>query len=59
MRAEVLCGQRSACKAGPRSTAELKEAATHFDRAAALCPAPAVKAELANNAEWCRQTGAR
>ena len=42
-----------AWEAVPRSTAELKEAATH-DRAAALCPAPAVKAELAEEAAWCR-----
>ena len=34
--------------------AELKEAATHFERAAALHPAPAVKAELAGEAAWCR-----
>jgi len=36
MRAEVLCGQHSAWKAGPRSAAELREAAAHFERAAAL-----------------------
>ena len=36
------------------SAAELREAATHYERAAALCPAPAVKAELADNAAWCR-----
>ena len=33
---------------------ELKEAATHYERAAALCPAPAVKADLAGDAAWCR-----
>ena len=51
MRALVLCGRSGAWEAVPRSTAELKEAATH-DRAAALCPAPAVKAfwELAEEA---------
>ena len=38
----------------PRSAAELMEAATHFDRAAALCTAPAVKAQHAGNAVWCR-----
>ena len=38
MRARVLSGQCAAWEAGPRSTAELKKAATHFDRAAALCP---------------------
>ena len=54
MRAFVLCGQHSAWEAGPRSAAELKEAATHFERAAALCPAPVGKAELAELAGWCR-----
>ena len=47
MRAEVLSGQYGAWGAGPRSAAELKEAAIHFERAAALCNAPAVKAYLA------------
>tara|TARA_B100000795_G_scaffold58419_1_gene38859 strand:- start:42 stop:653 length:612 start_codon:yes stop_codon:yes gene_type:complete len=54
MRALVLCGRCGAWGAEPRSAAELKEAATHYDRAAALCPAPALKAELAGNAAWCR-----
>ena len=58
MRALVLGGQCGAWEAGPRPAVELKEAATHFDRALALCHAPALKAELANNAEWCRQAGA-
>ena len=59
MRAMVLSGQCRAWEAGPRSAAELREAAAHFERAAALCPAPAVKAALADNAEWCRiQAGA-
>eukprot|EP00964_Phaeocystis_antarctica_P073174 scaffold44874_cov56-Phaeocystis_antarctica.AAC.1 len=53
MRAIVLGGRCGAWEAGPRSAAELKEAATHFDRAAAACP-PAVKAEIAENAAWCR-----
>ena len=39
---------------GPRSAAELKEAATHFDRAAALHNAPAQKASFAGEAAWCR-----
>jgi len=55
MRAEVLSGQLAAWEAGPRSMAELKEAATHYDRAAALCPAPAGKAVLADQAAWCRR----
>ena len=55
MRAEVLRGQNLAWEAGPRSAAELREAATHYERAAALCPAPAVKAELAGDAASCRR----
>jgi tetratricopeptide (TPR) repeat protein len=57
MRAVVLAGQLvAAWEVGPRSAAELREAATHFDRAAALCPAPAGKADHAGNAAWCRAT---
>ena len=41
-------------RASRRSAAELREAATHYERAAALCPAPTVKAALANNAARCR-----
>ena len=59
MRAIVLGGRCRAWEAGPRSAAELKKAATHYDRAAALCPAPAAKAELARDAAWYRsQAGA-
>ena len=54
MRAAVLAWQDDAWEVGPRSAAELQEAATHFDRAAALCPAPAGKASLAGKAVWCR-----
>ena len=54
MRADVLAGRSSAWEAGPRSAAELKKAATHFGRAAALCPAPAGKAQLAGHAAWCQ-----
>eukprot|EP00964_Phaeocystis_antarctica_P010323 scaffold5670_cov54-Phaeocystis_antarctica.AAC.2 len=54
MRAIVLCGQGGAWEAGPRSAAELKEAATHYDRATALHDAPAGKAKLAANSTWCR-----
>ena len=54
MRAGVLGGQSGAWEAGPRSAAELKEAATHFERAAALCSALVVKAKFAGNAVWCR-----
>ena len=55
MRAGVLSGMTGAWEAGPRSAAELKEAATHFERAAALHPAPAVKAVLAGHAARCRR----
>ena len=55
MRADVLAGRCCAWEAGPRSAAELREAATHFDRAAALHPAPAMKADVADKAEWCRR----
>ena len=54
MRAAVLRGRFGAWEAGPRSAAELREAATHYERAAALCPAPAIKAGLADLAERCR-----
>ena len=54
MRATVLKGQGDAWEAGSRSAAELKEAATYFDRAAALCSAPEMKAQIAECAGWCR-----
>eukprot|EP00964_Phaeocystis_antarctica_P120166 scaffold83934_cov66-Phaeocystis_antarctica.AAC.1 len=47
MRAEVL-GRIG------RSAAELKKAATHYERAAALCDAPAQKAWFADHADLCR-----
>ena len=55
MRAMVLSGRYGSLEVWPRSAAELKEAATHFERAEALCPAPALKAELAECAELCRR----
>jgi hypothetical protein len=55
MRAWVLCGRCAAWEAGPRSAAELMEATTHYERAAALCPAPAAKAALAGDAALCRR----
>ena len=54
MRALVPGGQCSAWEAGPRSAAELKKAAKHFERAAALQPAPAMIALLADKAALCR-----
>ena len=56
MRAEVLSGQcGGAWEVGPRSSAELKEAATNFERAASLCCAPEAKANLAAGAASCRR----
>ena len=55
MRAGVLSGAGGATwKAGFRSAAELVEAATHFDRGAAVSNAPAGSAELASWAVSCR-----
>ena len=54
MRAQVLSGQLSAWEAGRRSAAEFSEAAAHFDRAAALCDAPALKAQFASLADRYR-----
>ena len=54
MRALVLRGGCGAWEMGSRSAAEIKEAATHFVRAAALCPAPALKAQFVSNADLCR-----
>eukprot|EP00964_Phaeocystis_antarctica_P130170 scaffold94049_cov67-Phaeocystis_antarctica.AAC.1 len=60
MRALVMSGQcGGSWGAGPRSAAELKEAAKHFERAAALHHAPAAKESLARNAEVCRRRGGR
>ena len=56
MRAVVLSGAADgAWQMGPRSAAELKEAVVHCERAAALSPAPAVKAQFAHVAAWCRR----
>ena len=54
MRASVLSEVARAWELRPRSGAEFKEAATHYDRAAALCDAPTVKAEYASLADVCR-----
>ena len=60
MRAIVLSGPSGGYwEVGPRSAAELMEAATHYDRAAALHPAPAMKAELTKLAGVCRLFAAR
>ena len=54
MRAHVLSGFSVAWEAGPRSAAELNEAATHYERTAALCTAPAGKLKFSRLAESCR-----
>eukprot|EP00964_Phaeocystis_antarctica_P085282 scaffold53847_cov63-Phaeocystis_antarctica.AAC.1 len=58
MRAIVLRGQCGAWEAGPRSATELREAATHYERAAALCNAPVMKVQLAKFVDWCRSQAA-
>ena len=50
----MLGGISGAWGAVMRSAAELTEAATYFERAAALCPAPVMKAEFTDRAAWCR-----
>ena len=56
MRADVLSGSihGGVWGVGPRSAAELKEAAVHYDRSAALSNAPAIQAAKAGLADWCR-----
>ena len=55
MRALVLGGMSGGgWEAGPRSAAELKEAATCFDLSAALSYAPVWKAETSRRADFCR-----
>ena len=59
VRAQVLSGRAGAAwGAGPRSAAELKEAATHYERAATVCDAPAAKAQYASFADQCRSMAA-
>ena len=54
MRAAVLSGlYGNHWEVGPRSAAELKQAAAHFEQAAAMHPAPAAKAQLTSFAECC------
>ena len=55
MRAYVLSGMSGgAWEVGPRSAAELKEAAALFDRSATLCDAPVWKAATSRLADQCR-----
>ena len=58
MRAVVLRGLSRAWEVGPRSAAELREAAAHYERAAALCAAPAMKAAFAAFADACSRQAA-
>merc|ERR1712129_33159 len=56
MRGRVLGGfVGGAWEVRSRSVAELKEAATHLDRAAALFTSPAVQTKLVQAADWCRR----
>ena len=56
MRAMVLTGKcDGAWEVGPRSAAELKEAATYLEQAAALCVAPPMKAEYTRLADQARR----
>ena len=54
MRGLVLCGRHVAWEAGPRSAAELRESAAHYDRVASLCHAPVMKAKYAELAASSR-----
>ena len=55
MRATVLGALAfGAWEAGPRSAAELTEAAALWEWSAALCSAPTLKAQKASIADWCR-----
>ena len=56
MRAHVLSGgdASQSWEVGTRSAVELKEAAAYYERAAALCNAPALKADRSRNADRCR-----
>ena len=54
MRAYVLSGLDDDARVKLRSAADFKQAATHWERAAELSHAPAVKVERAASADWCR-----
>ena len=54
MRAEVLAGQSSAWESGPRSAADLKEAATRYERAVQLNPTPLQKRNFKSSAAALR-----
>eukprot|EP00964_Phaeocystis_antarctica_P137983 scaffold102614_cov63-Phaeocystis_antarctica.AAC.2 len=54
MQATVLGGLSYSWEVGPRSAAELEEAAAYFEQAAALSNAPMVKAMFTSAADACR-----
>ena len=55
LRAKVLGGGANCSwQVEPRSAAEFRKAATHYERAAALHPAPTLKAKCVALAELCR-----
>ena len=58
MRAKVLSGRSSAWESGPRSAAELKEAAKHYERSAELTIGPSLKREKESNAAALRSKAA-
>merc|ERR1740139_1838231 len=58
MRAEVLSGKCPGWESGPRSAADLKEAATHYERAAQLNPTPVQKHAYESNAAALRRQAA-
>eukprot|EP00964_Phaeocystis_antarctica_P098578 scaffold64583_cov48-Phaeocystis_antarctica.AAC.3 len=59
MRAVVLSARGGGAWGGWfRSVAELKEAATHYERVAAMQSAPVMKAKCVELAELCRRNAA-
>ena len=58
MRAVVLAGKLPAWESGPRSAADLKEAATHYERAAALTSPPGQKCQAESDAAALRRQAA-
>ena len=58
MRAMVLCGMHAPSEAGPRSAAELMEAAVHLEQCASMGSAPAQNAMFADHAEFLRSKAA-
>eukprot|EP00964_Phaeocystis_antarctica_P122468 scaffold86139_cov59-Phaeocystis_antarctica.AAC.4 len=58
MRFEVLAAQDTAWESGPRSAADLKEAAKHLERTAQLTTAPAQKGRRINTAASLRSKAA-